>query len=48
MLKDMTESFKTAVMKDKSIILDNYSLRDGIYIKLDIMKPAKQIDKDRC
>lgn len=48
MLKDMTESFKKAVKKDKSIILDNYSLRDGIYIKLDIMKPAKQIDKDRC
>ncbi len=47
MLKDMTESFKKAVKKDRNIILDNYMLKDGIYIKLDRNRHINQIDENR-
>ena len=47
MLKDMIEPFKKAVEKNKSVILDNYILRDGLYIKLDRKKPISQIDESK-
>lgn len=47
MLKDMIEPFKKAVEKNKSVILNNYILRDGLYIKLDRKKPISQIDESK-
>lgn len=47
MHKDMTENFKTAVKKDRNIILDNYLPRDGLYIKIDRKKTISQIDESR-
>lgn len=39
MLKDMVKPFERAVRENKNIILDNYHLKDGLYIKLSIDKP---------
>lgn len=48
MLRDMTESFAKAVAKDKNVILDNYMLSEGLYIRLNADKPISQIDYKDC
>ncbi|MBW9158406.1 hypothetical protein [Clostridium tagluense] len=41
MIKDMVKPFKEALVDDKNIVLDNYRLKDGLYIKLDVNKPIE-------
>ncbi|MBX4264467.1 hypothetical protein [Clostridium estertheticum] len=41
MIKDMVKPFKEALAEDKNIVLDNYRLKDGLYIKLDVNRPIE-------
>lgn len=41
MIKDMLKPYKEAVSKDKDVILDNYTLKDGIYILLSPNRPIE-------
>ncbi|MCC9294951.1 hypothetical protein LN736_08795 [Clostridium sp. WLY-B-L2] len=39
MLKDMTKELKTAILDNDKLVLENYTMKDGVYIKLDINNP---------
>lgn len=47
MINDMLKPFKEAVSIDKNIVLDNYRLKDGIYILLNVDKPI-EINENNC
>jgi len=39
MLKDMTRELKAAILDNNELVLENYTMKDGLYIKLDINNP---------
>lgn len=41
MIKDMLKPYKEVVSKDKDVILDNYTLKDGIYVLLNPNRPIE-------
>lgn len=36
MIRDMRESFSNAIINNKNVILDNYLLKEGVYLKIDL------------
>lgn len=47
MLQDMTKELKTAIETNEKLILQNYSMKDGAYFRLNIKKSINEIsDKD--
>lgn len=39
MIQDMTKELKAAILDKNELVLENYTMKDGLYIKLDIDKP---------
>lgn len=47
MLQDMSKELKTAIKTNERLILQNYSMKDGVYFRLNIKKSINEInDKD--
>lgn len=46
MLKDITKELKNAILDNDKLVLENHTMKDGVYIKLDINSPISICEKN--